>query len=136
MKTFKKIISFIITYNIIFIIFLNLQYIYRFEREYEIFSSLMYSSLFSLSFTIIPLITFGFSLFIFKKVLPQKIQINSVLNLALIISFNITLSYLFMKVMEYDSFISLITIITTILTLIILFFIFQKDKFIRVKIKG
>lgn len=127
MKTLKKLIFFIITYNIIFSLFLNLQYIYRFNKVDDISSSIMYALIFSLYFTIIPLACFCISWFISYKFLIQKLQINSVLNQVLILLITVILSYMFTEIMVHDFFVSLMTVISTILTLSLLFYIFRKD---------
>ena len=127
MKTLKKLIFFIITYNIVFILILNLQYIYRFNKVDDITSSIMYASIFSLYFTIIPLACFCISWFISYKFLIHNLQINSVLCPVLILLFTVILSYMFTEIMVHDSFISLITVISTFLTLSLLFYIYRKD---------
>ena len=127
MKTLKKLIFFIITYNIIFSLFLKLQYIYRFNKVDDISSSIMYALIFSLYFTIIPLACFCISWYISYKFLIQKLQINSVLNTVLILLITVILSYMVTEIMVHDFFVSLMTVISTILTLSVLFYIFRKD---------
>ena len=126
MKTLKKLIFFIITYNAIFILILNLQYIYRFNREFDL-SSLMYSSIFSIVFCIIPLVCFSFSWFISSKFLIHKLKINPVLNLATILLITLNLTYIFIEIMVQDSILSLITVISTTLTLFLFFYIYRKN---------
>lgn len=126
MKTLKKFIFFVITYNVMFVLILNLQYIYRFNGEFDL-SSLMYSSIISITFSIIPLVCFSFSWFISNKFLAQKLQINSVLNSAIILLITVILTYMFIEIMVHDSILSLIMVIGTTFTLFLFFYIYRKD---------
>lgn len=126
MKTLKKFIFFIITYNVVFVLILNFQYINRFNRENDFFSLLMYSSIFSITFSIIPLICFSFSWFISNKFLIQKLKLNSVLNSVTILLITVILTYMCIEIMVNDSILSLITVISTILTLFLFFYIYRK----------
>ena len=127
MKKLKKFIFFIITYNVIFVLILNLQYIYRFNGEYDFFSSLMYSSILSITFSIIPLVCFIFSWFISNKLLFRKLRTNSALHSATILLITVISTYVFIELMVHDSILSLLTVISTILTLVLFFYIYRKD---------
>lgn len=126
MKTLKKFVFFIITFNVIFLSILNLQYIYRFGMEDDNFSSFWYSSILPISFSIIPLVCFSISWFI-SKFLIQKLKINSILGSATILLITVILTYMFTEIMVHDSIWSFITVISTILTLFLFFYIYRKD---------
>ena len=72
----KKFTFFIITYNVIFILMLNIQYIYRFNGSNDLIAKIMYSSILSIYFSIIPLVCFVFSWIVYKF-LFKKLQISS-----------------------------------------------------------
>ena len=126
MKKLKKFIFFIITYNVIFILILNLQYIYRFGMKDNIVASLMFSSILSLYFSIIPLVCFCFS-WIFYKLLLKKLQISSVLKSALLLSITFTLTYIFIEILQQDRILSVIMVSSTILALILFFYRYRKN---------
>lgn len=125
MKTLKKFIFFIVTYNVLFILILNLQYMYRFNREFDL-SMLMYSSIASINFCIIPLVCFSVS-WIISKYLIQKLQISSLLNPVIILLITVIPTYMFIELKVNDSIWSLIMVSSTILTLFLFFYIYRKD---------
>lgn len=127
MKTLKKLIFFIVTYNVLFILILILQNMYRFNREFDL-SMLMYSSIFSIYFCIIPIVCFSVS-WIISKILIQKLQINSLLNSVIILLVTVIPTYMFIEMKVNDSILSLIMIISTILTLFLFFYVYRKDEF-------
>lgn len=128
MKTLKYHMFFIITYNIIFILILNLQYIYRFSGNSDFFATLMYSSIFSITFSIIPLLSFSFSWLISKILYIKILHIKSILKPVIIFLITVISTYTLMEIMYDDTFLSLITTISTILTLISLFYINLKSR--------
>lgn len=122
MKTLKKLTFFILTYNIIFILFLKLQYIYRFDREIDFSSSLMYSSIFSITFSVIPIVCFSFSWFISNEILTRKLKVSSILNSTTILLITAISTYICMEIMFHNSFLSLLTVSSTTLTLLLFFY--------------
>ena len=126
MEMLKKFIFFIMTYNVIFILILNFQYIYRFGMKEDIVASLMYSSILSLYYSIIPLGCFCFSWIVYRLLL-KKLQISAVLKSALLLLITITLTYLFIEILQQDHILSIIMVSSTIITLI-LFSIYIRKK--------
>lgn len=92
---------------------LNLQYIYRFNGSNDSIADIMYSSILSIYFSVIALVCFGFSwivyIFLFKK-----LQICSVLKSALLLLITVTLTYIFIKIIEQDPILSVIMVSSTI----------------------
>ncbi|CAM3321317.1 hypothetical protein FITA111629_15600 [Filibacter tadaridae] len=123
MKKIKNILSFFLIYLVIFILILNLQYVYRFDSDSDFFTLLMYSSIFSITFSMIPLFFFGVSWFILNILSTKALHIKSILKPALIFLITVISTYTFMEIMYNDSFLSIITTISTVLTLISLFYI-------------
>ena len=126
MKTLKKFIFFIITFNVIFLSILNLQYIYRFGMKDDYFSSFWYSSIGPISTSIIPLAGFSLSWFI-SKFLIHKLKNNLILGSSPILLLTIILTYMFTEIVFHNSIWSLITVISTILTLFLFFYIYRID---------
>lgn len=122
----KKFTFFIITYNVIFILMLNIQYIYRFNGSNDLIAKIMYSSILSIYFSIIPLVCFVFSWIVYKF-LFKKLQISSLLKSALLLLITVTLTYLSIKIIEQDPFLSVIMVSSTILTLILFFYIYRNN---------
>ena len=126
MEMLKKFTFFIITYNVIFILMLNIQYIYRFNGSNDLIAKIMYSSILSIYFSIIPLVCFVFSWIVYKF-LFKKLQISSLLKSALLLLITVTLTYLSIKIIEQDPFLSVIMVSSTILTLILFFYIYRNN---------
>ena len=126
MEMLKKFTFFIITYNVIFILMLNIQYIYRFNGSNDLIADIMYSSILSIYFSIIPSVCFGFSWIVYK-LLFKKLQISSVLKSALLLLITVTLTYIFIKIIEQDPILSVIMVSSTILTLILFFYIYRNN---------
>jgi hypothetical protein len=122
----KKFTFFIITYNVIFILMLNIQYIYRFNGSNDLIAKIMYSSILSIYFSIIPLVCFVFSWVVYKF-LFKKLQISSLFKSALLLLITVTLTYLSIKIIEQDPFLSVIMVSSTILTLILFFYIYRNN---------
>jgi hypothetical protein len=118
MKTLKKFIFFIIIYNLIFILILNLQYIYRFGMEENFLSSFIYSSILPFVFSFLPFSCFAFSFLILNKFFKQDLLIKSVLT-GLI---TVILSFTFMEIITHNHIFSLLTVISTVLTLLLFFY--------------
>ena len=124
MKTLKKFLFFIITYNLIFVLILNSQYIVRFNKQDDFFTMFMYSSILSIGYSIIPLVCFIFSWFTSKSITIQKI--NSVLKLAILFLITIISTYMLIELIVGDPIFTLITISAIILSLFLFFFKYRK----------
>lgn len=127
MKALKMFIFFTITYNIVFVLILNLQYVLRFDREFDL-ATLMYSLIFSIHFCLIPLVCVSFSWFISNKLLFRKSQINPVLNRATFLLMTIILIFIIIEIMGHVWIVSLLIVSSTILTLFLLFYVYRKDE--------
>jgi len=125
MKELKRLAFFFITYNVIFILILNLQYTFRFNKTDDLMTSLMYSSIISMYFSIIPLACFCFS-WIINKFIIKKLKINSALKSAFLLLITVILTYMFIRIVNQDSILILIIVISTSLALIILLFKYRK----------
>lgn len=126
MKTLKKIIFFMIIYNIIFVLILNLQFIYRFNTQDDFFTMLMYSSILSIGYSIIPLVCFIFSWFILNNLFVRKNQANSALKLAIFLLITIISTYTLIELIVGDPIFTLIAISTTLLTLFLFIYTYRK----------
>lgn len=126
MKKLKRFLFFIITYNLIFILILNLQYIVRFNKYDDFFSQIMYSSIISIGYSILPLVCFIFSWFILKGVTIRR-KINSGLKSAILLLITVFSTYTLIELIVADPIFTLITIITIILTLFLFFFKYRKS---------
>lgn len=123
MSKFKNLLFFIIIYVTIFILILNLQYAYRFNGDSDFSTLLMYSSIFSITFSIIPLFFYSLSWLILKILSTKILHIKSILKPVLIFLITVSSTYIFTEIMYGDSILSLIMTISTVLTLISLFYI-------------
>jgi hypothetical protein len=123
MKTLKKFIFFIISFNLIFILILNSQYIYRFGMEKNFSTSFIYSSILPFVFSFIPFACFAFSLLISNKFFKRNLLLKSVL-ISLI---TVILSFVFMEIITYNHIFSLITVISTVLTLLLFFYRYRQN---------
>lgn len=124
MKTLKKPLFFIITYNIIFIFILNLQYIVRFNKQDSFAAMLMYSSFLSISYSIIPVACFIFSWFISKSITTQNT--SSVLKSMTLLLMTVISTYTPMELIVGEPIFTSITISTIMLTLLLFFFKYRK----------
>lgn len=125
MKTLKKFLFFIITYNLIFILILNLQYIVRFNKPDDFLSMLMYSSIISIGYSLVPLVCFTFGWFI-SKIFSISKRINSGLKSAILPLITVITTYTLIELIVSDPIFTLITITATILTLFLFFFKYRK----------
>ena len=127
-KTLKKFIFFLITYNLIFIFILNLQYILRFNKHDDFFTMLIYSSSISIGYSIVPLVCFIFGWFISNSISISS-KINSVLKSAILILITGISTYTLIELIVRDSIFTLVTITTILLTLFLFFFKYRKRVF-------
>ena len=127
-KTLKKFIFFLITYNLIFIFILNLQYILRFNKHDDFFTMLIYSSSISIGYSIVPLVCFIFGWFISNSISISS-KINSVLKSAILILITVISTYTLIELIVRDSIFTLVTITTILLTLFLFFFKYRKRVF-------
>lgn len=127
-KTLKKFIFFLITYNLIFIFILNLQYILRFNKHDDFFTMLIYSSSISIGYSIVPLVCFIFGWFISNSISISS-KINSVLKSAILILITVISTYTLIELIVGDSIFTLVTITTILLTLFLFFFKYRKRVF-------
>lgn len=127
-KTLKKFIFFLITYNLIFIFILNLQYILRFNKHDDFFTMLIYSSSISIGYSIVPLVCFIFGWFISNSISISS-KINSVLKSAILILITVISTYTLIELIVGDSIFTLVTTTTILLTLFLFFFKYRKRVF-------
>lgn len=125
MKAVKKVIFFITTYNVIFIFILNLQYIFRFNKQDDFITMFMYSSIISIGYSIVPLICFILSWFILKSITIPLKKIG--LKLAILLLITVISTYTLIELIVDDSIFTLITISTTTLTLFLFFITYRKS---------
>lgn len=125
MKTLMKFLFFIVVYNLIFIFILNAQYIIRFNIQDDLSSMLMYSSILSISYSIIPFGCFILSWFISKTITTKK-EKTSVLKSAILLLFTVISTYTLIELIVGDAIFTLITISAIILTLLLFFFTYRK----------
>lgn len=114
-------ILFITIYNLLFIFILNLQYIIRFNKPDDFSSALMFSSIMSISLSIIPFGCFIISCFI-NKFMIRKLKIHPVLKSALQSLLIVFPTYIIVEIVYNDPFATLIMLDSTTLTLILLYF--------------
>lgn len=125
MKELKKLLFFIIMYNVIFILILNLQYRFRFNETDDLMANLLYSSIISMYFSIITLACYCLS-WIINKVIIKKLKINSALKSAFFLLITVILTYMYMSIVNQNSILILITVISSSLALLLSLFKYQK----------
>ena len=119
MNTLNKFIFFIIVYNLIFLLIMNLQYTYRFGRvnDFQLFSILLITS------SIIPFVCFSLSWLVLNKFIKQNFLFKSpLLFLIIVVS-----SFIFMQMFSHDYLFSLFTAISTFLTLLLYFYRYREN---------
>lgn len=126
MKELKKILFFIITYNLIFILILNSQYMYRFNASDNMVANITYSAIMSMYFSIIPLICLCFSSTLIRLI-SRKSKINPVLKSAIFLMVTVILTFILIRIMSQDPVLTLITIVSTTLTLLLFLFRYRKS---------
>lgn len=122
MKTLKRLVFFITSFNLTFITILILQFQYRFNHKSDFAELIMYASIFSITISIILLVCFGITRFIFWGFKKSRLQLNPFLQLVLILLITVTLTYILIDLTFQDSIFSLICVISTMITLILFFY--------------
>lgn len=112
----KKIALFIVTYNVLFILMINIQFLYRFDGDAHLVAAVMYSSILSFYFSIVPLVCFGFSWIVYKLWF-KKLRMDSVVKSVLFLLMTVMLTYISIERIEQDRILSIIMVSSTILTL-------------------
>ncbi|VDG96826.1 Uncharacterised protein [Lysinibacillus sphaericus] len=122
MKTLKRLVFFIAIFNLTFITILILQFQYRFNHSSNFDELIMYASIFSITISIIPLVCFGITRFIFWGLKKSRLQLSPFLQLVLILLITVTLTYILIDLTFHDSIFSLICVLSTMVTLILFFY--------------
>lgn len=126
MVTLKKFGLFMIIYNVIFVLILNLQFIYRFNTQDDFITMLMYSSILSINYSIIPFICFIFSWFISNNLFVRKNLANSTLKLVIFSLITVISTYTLIELIVGDPIFTLIAISTILLTLCLFIYTYRK----------